>query len=80
MRQHRYMTFADRQKIAELYEQGMSVAEIAERIQYNRASVYDELKRGFTGEMDKNGRPEYSADLAQRKMFERRRQRLVVAE
>ena len=80
MRSYRQMIFADRQKIATLYENNERVETIAEALGYNRASVYDELKRGFTGEMDKNGRPEYSAELAQRKVFERRRKQLVAAE
>ena len=80
MARFRRMDFADRQKIAELYGRGMTVADIAEQVGFNRASVYEELKRGFTGEMDKNGRTEYSAELAQRKLFERRRAQLVAGE
>lgn len=80
MRSYRRMVFADRQKIATLYKNNERVEAIAEALGYNRASVYEELKRGFTGEMDKSGRPEYSAELAQRKVFERRRQQLVAAE
>ena len=56
MRSYRRMIFADRQKIAVLYENNERVEAIANELGYNRASVYDELKRGFTGEMDKNGR------------------------
>lgn len=80
MAQYRHIDFAARQKIAELYGQNMRVASIAEQVGFNRASVYEELKRGFTGEMDKNGRAEYSAELAQRKQFERRRAQLVAGE
>ena len=80
MGRNRFMNFENRKKIEELYGQSMAVAEIAACVGFNRASVYDELKRGFTGEMDKNGRPEYSAELAQRKVFECRRQQLVAAE
>jgi len=35
--------------------------------------VYNELKRGDTGEMDGNGRIGYSAELAQQRLYERRR-------
>ena len=37
--------------------------------------MYDELKRGDTGEMDENGRFGYSAELAQQRLLENYRQR-----
>ena len=34
------------------------------------ATIYKELKRGDTGQLDKNMRREYSAELAQRRLIE----------
>lgn len=80
MRQYKHLNLADRQKIAALYGKGVGAAEIGEELGIARSSVYRELQRGFTGSMDHNGRAEYSAELAQRKQFERRRAQLVAGE
>lgn len=63
----------EREELEALYLQGLSVADIAERLQVHRATVYNELKRGDTGKMDCNGRSGYSAELAQRRAYEMRR-------
>ena len=58
----------DRRRIAELYVDGAAVAHIAETIGVSRCSVYRELGGGYTGETDRNGRPGYDPDLAQRNL------------
>ena len=63
---YKYLTFADRQKIESLHSQGKALAEIAKDIKCSIATIYNELNRGDTGELDKNGRNGYSADLAQK--------------
>ena len=48
-----------------LYNDGNRVVDIASKIQRSVAAVYEELKRGSTGELDENKRLKYNADLAQ---------------
>ena len=67
---YRYMTLADRQKLEALYLKGERVQDIADQIGVHVATVYKELKRGETGELDRNMRREYSAMLAQRRLAE----------
>ena len=43
------------------------------------AAIYEELKRGYTGELDENKRPVYSADLAQQTAQENIRRRATGA-
>lgn len=59
------MTAADRQKLDELYGQGLGIKAIAQEIGFDRTSIYRELIRGYTGKTDWNGRPGYDSDLAQ---------------
>lgn len=66
------MTLDDRRKIEERWLAGDSIINIAECLGTHRSTIYLELKRGDTGEMDRNGRGGYSAELAQRELFNRR--------
>ena len=78
----RYLTFEDRKSLEALYAEGKELSEIADTLGVHLATVYRELIRGNTGELDKNGRSGYSAELAQQ-MLQRnlkRRGRKVVAE
>lgn len=75
MNGYRYMTLADRQKLESLYLKGERVQDIADTIGVHVATVYKELKRGETGRLDRNMRPEYSATLAQRRLTENFRKR-----
>lgn len=68
---HKPLTLKERQSLETLWLQGKSVIEIAEALQVHRSTIYDELARGNTRTMDCNGRCGYSAELAQREMFER---------
>ncbi len=62
----RYLTFEDRKSIEALYAANTSLVEIASKLGVHLATVYREMTRGNTGELDKNGRSGYSADIAQK--------------
>ena len=49
-----------------MYADEKSVAEIAMKLGCSSTTVYDELKRGRTGQLDKNQRRAYDPDLGQR--------------
>ena len=69
-RKFQQLGIADRKKVEEAYRSGTSAADIAEVVGIALSSVYRELKRGYTGANDENGRPAYSADAAQRTVSE----------
>lgn len=71
----RHLNLQDRMELEELYEKGSGVEQIAAKLKVHRSTVYNELKRGDTGEMDGNGRIGYSAELAQRTIIENYRRR-----
>ncbi|WP_279060131.1 helix-turn-helix domain-containing protein [Gemmiger formicilis] len=71
----RHLTLKDRAELEALYNKGRGVEEIAAKLKVHRSTVYNELKRGDTGEMDENGRFGYSAELAQQRLLENYRQR-----
>ena len=73
MKSYKHLTLQDRRTLEELYAGGCNADEIAEKLGVHRATVYNELKRGDTGEMDDNGRIGYSAETAQRRAYELRR-------
>lgn len=60
---------ADREYIEKMYAEGSAVKSIAEALGRNQATIYKELHRGSTGKMDKNGRPGYSARIAQESAY-----------
>lgn len=60
-----YLTFKQRREIEEMYGAGARAVDIAARTGRSVAAIYEELKRGRTGELDANKRPKYSAELAQ---------------
>ena len=83
MRQYRYMDFRDRERIAVRYLNGDRVADIAAGLGVSTATVYRELKRGETGELDRNQRRAYSPVLAQKRVqenFKRRGKPVAVSE
>ena len=66
----RQLNYEDRKVIERLYSADMCVAEIAEHIGCHRNTVYNELQRGFTGKLNNNFKPEYSAAVAQENYVE----------
>ena len=71
----RHLALKDREKLERLYAKGRRVEEIAAELKVHRSTIYNELRRGETGEMDENGRMAYSAQLAQRTLLDNYRQR-----
>lgn len=69
----KHLTLKDRKELEALYNKGCGAEQIAAKLKVHRSTVYNELKRGDTGEMDGNGRIGYSAELAQQRLYERRR-------
>ena len=68
----RHLTLKDRAELEALYNKGRGVEEIAAKLNVHRSTVYNELKRGDTGEMDSIG---YSAELAQQEIINNYRRR-----
>ena len=69
----KHLMLSDRQTLEKLYNSGMAVVEIAAIMGVHHATIYNELRRGDTGKLDSNGRIGYSAELAQQKIYNRRR-------
>ena len=67
VRQYRYIDFRDREQIAARYLNGDRVADIAAGLGVTTATVYRELKRGETGELDRNQRRGNNPALAQQR-------------
>ncbi len=65
MRNYRYLTLADREKLESHYLKGERPQDIADTLGVHVATIYKELKRGDTGKLDSNMRQGYSATLAQ---------------
>ena len=63
----RHLTEADREKISELHLKLYTTQEIADNIGFNVSTIGAELKRGYTGELDKNNLPAYDPKLAQQR-------------
>lgn len=68
-------TFDQRKKIEEMYSRGVPVKIIADKTGVSASSIYCELKRGTNGKLDKNFRPKYSAELAQKNVQDSLRRR-----
>ncbi len=67
------LTLKDRKIISKMYDAEESNLAIAIKVGVHPGTIYEELKRGFTGEIDKNGRQAYDPDLAQRTVQEHMR-------
>ena len=78
---YRYLTFDDRQQIEAWHARGDRPLEIAARLGVHTATIYHELQRGYTGEVDAAQREVYSAEQAQKSVREsiKRRGRRAVA-
>lgn len=63
-----YLNFEDRKKIERLYSENTDIKDIAQSIGVCVSTMYREIQRGITEEMDKNGRFIYSAEKAQKRI------------
>ena len=64
-RVYKYLTLEDRRKISKLYLMNERACDIAKEMDVTHPTIYRELKRGYTGNPDKNGNPEYDPDIAE---------------
>ena len=68
---YKRIEYPDRRAIAALYAAGAKAGQIAKEIGVAPRTIYAELKRGREGDkLDKNFRPSYDADLAQKRAQE----------
>lgn len=67
MRKYKKITYDERKKIEQLYNNGLSPADIAMEIGVHISTMYRELGKGGDGTLDCNARCKYSADLAESK-------------
>lgn len=75
-RQFKALEFDDRKQIAAMYASGAIASDIARKIGVSVSTIYTELKRGQDGfTLDKNFRPTYDPDLAQKRVQEALRRR-----
>ena len=65
VRNYRYLTLADREALESRYLKGERPQDIADSLGVHVATIYKELKRGDTGDLDCNMRQGYNAKLAQ---------------
>lgn len=72
---YKYLTLQDRKDISGQYLRGDRVLDIALALGVHPATIYLELKRGRTDELDKNQRPHYDPIQAQRVIQEGFRRR-----
>lgn len=75
VKKYKYLQFRERKKLEKMYLRGDRIADIAGVLEVNANTVYNEIKRGFTGNLDINQRREYSPELAQRKIMDGLRRR-----
>lgn len=64
-RKYKIITPGDRRTIERDYLGGAALDKIAAEVGVSVSSIYREIARGYTGDTDKNGRPAYSANVAQ---------------
>jgi IS30 family transposase len=60
-----YLKFEEREIIEAMYAKGAKPCDIAKRVGKCQATIYRELERGKTGEIDSLFRPEYNAAVAE---------------
>ena len=65
MGDYSYLTLEQRRKIEKMYAAGMRVVDIASSLKRSPAAIYEELKRGNTGKLDRYSLPQYNAEIAQ---------------
>ena len=73
--QRKYMTMEDRKVLSEMWAAGERPATIAEKLGVCPDTVYKELKRGYTGELNELSRPAYDPVRGQAEYQRRLRNR-----
>ena len=79
---YKYLTQNDRQRIAAWYLNGERPCDIAKWLGVHTATIYHELQRGQSGELDKNQRLAYDPQIAQKSVqegFKRRGRRQKIS-
>lgn len=69
------LSLQDRRVIARRWRNGDQAVVIAVGLGFSPAAIYAELKRGYTGQLDENMRPEYDPMQGQRVYQENLRKR-----
>ena len=69
MKKYKYLQLRERKKLEQMYLRGDRIADIADALGVNANTIYNEIKRGFTGNLDINQRREYSPELAQKNIM-----------
>ncbi len=64
------LTYEERQYIESSLKEGKEIIEIAYKLEKSITTIYREIERGFTGEMNLIYGREYSAELGQRTYME----------
>ncbi len=64
------LTMKDRKTLARMYRAEAPTITIAQRLHCSQTTIYNELERGFTGELDEFGRRVYDPAQAQRAVQE----------
>ena len=75
MKKYKTLQLKDRRALAKMYLRGDRMEDIAAALGVCQNTVYNEIKRGFTGRLDANQRREYDPDLAQRSVMAAMRRR-----
>ena len=75
IKKYKFLTLDDRNMIEQLYLNGDRVQDIADKLGVHAATIYLDLKRGYTGDLDNNQRPAYDPILAQKAAQEGLRRR-----
>jgi len=75
VKKYKYLALRDRRKLAFMYRRGDRIQDIADALEVNPNTIYNEIKRGFTGKLDANQRREYDPELGQKKAMDGLRRR-----
>lgn len=68
MASYAFATLQARQKLQELWEQGMAVKDLSAALEVPLSTIYTELRRGRSGDRLPDQRLQYDASLAQLRM------------
>lgn len=75
MKKYKSLQLKDRRALARLYKRGDRIEDIAKALDVSQNTIYNEIKRGFTGKLDINQRRDYDPEKAQRAVMENLRRR-----